>query len=84
MPQTPVYQQQWNRLGAIARLQQIEQEKAEIFASYPELRRGRPLVASVDVPRPPRQVRRISAAGRKAMKAGMLKYWAKRKAAEKK
>ena len=84
MPQTLAYQREWNRLGAIARLQQIEQEKAEIFASYPELRRGRQVGARVELPGRPRKVRRISAAGRKAMKAGMLKYWARRKAAERK
>jgi hypothetical protein len=69
----------WARLGALARLQQIEEERFAILAAFPDLRRKRNLQrsASALVVRKPRT---ISAKGRKAMSAGMRKYWAKRRA----
>jgi hypothetical protein len=68
----------WVRLGAAMRLAQLDREQAAIFKAYPGLRRGRPADALAIRP-----VRRISAKGRQAMKAGMRRYWAKRKAAGK-
>ncbi len=65
----------WARLGAQLRLAQIDQERANILRSFPGLKRGRVAGAVV---RPKRQ---MSAAARRAMSAGMKKYWARRKAA---
>jgi hypothetical protein len=71
------------RLGAIARLEQLKQEEADIRAEFPELfGRGR-RAASVDVARPARRGRRkMSAAGRKAVSERMRKYWAERRKAK--
>ena len=82
--------QQWARLGAMARLQEIEQERQAILRAYPDLRRGRPADKPVgrggraDVDALGRRRRTISADGRKRMSEGMRKYWAKRKQGEKK
>jgi hypothetical protein len=72
-------------LGAQARLQQLDEERRAIFAAFPELRRGAPAApaaagaaAGAGQPR-----RRLSPAARRRMSAGMKRYWAKRKAAEK-
>ena len=65
---------QWARLGARARLQEIDQERAAILKAFPELKRGGHAVAG------PGPRRKISAAARRAMSAGMRKYWARRKA----
>jgi hypothetical protein len=67
----------WIRLGAWTRLAQMDEERAEILKAFPDFRRGKPEVSTL------RPKRRISDKGRRAMKAGMLRYWAKRKAAEK-
>ena len=66
---------EWARLGAMARLGQIANERAAILKAYPALRRGLP--AGVPGIRPKR---RFSAEARKRMSEGMRKYWAKRKA----
>jgi hypothetical protein len=72
---------QWARLGAEARLQVIEQERAEILAAFPDLRSGaRPAKAAVSGKRR----RTMSAAARRRMSAGMRRYWAKRRALQKK
>jgi len=82
--------QQWARLGAMARLQEIDQERQAILRAYPELRRGRPADkpagrgGRADVDALGRRRRTISPDGRKRMSEGMRKYWAKRKQAEKK
>lgn len=68
----------WERLGALTRLAQLDEERAEIFKAFPEFRRGKPEASAL------RPKRRISAKGRAAMKEGMRRYWAKRRAAEKK
>ena len=72
---------QWARLGAEARLLVIEKERAEILSAFPDLR------TSVRTPkrsaaRKPR--RTMSAAARRRMSAGMRRYWAKRRALQKK
>ena len=68
----------WAQLGASTRLAQLDRERAEILKAFPNLRRGSPThLAGV------RPKRRISAKARKAMKEGMKRYWAKRKAAGK-
>jgi hypothetical protein len=70
----------WKRLGAKVRLQEIQAEAAEIYAAFPELRRGHaatgPEVARVN----PRRGRKLPEDMRKRMAAGMRRYWAKRKA----
>jgi hypothetical protein len=71
-------------LGAIARLQQLDQERRAIFAAFPDLRRGaaQPTQSADAGPaRGRRRRRRLSAEARKRMSAGMKRYWAKRKAA---
>ena len=67
----------WAQLGASTRLAQLEAERARVLKAFPNLRRGTPThLAEV------RPKRRISAKARKAMKEGLRRYWAKRKAAE--
>jgi hypothetical protein len=70
----------WVRLGAWTRLAQMDEERAAILKAFPDFRRGAP----TDTSSPARPKRRISAKARRAMKAGMKAYWARRKAAEKK
>jgi len=76
-------QREWARLGALARLQQIEQERASILAAFPDLRR-KPTASPSSVDLVVRKRRTISPKGRRAMSAGMRKYWAKRRAGEQK
>ena len=77
------------RLGAIARLEQLQQEEAAIRAEFPELfGRGRRLAGggnpAADAPRGGRRRRRrrMSAAARKAVSDRMRKYWAERRKAK--
>jgi hypothetical protein len=65
----------WARLGAQLRLAQIDQERSGILRAFPGLKGDRIVGAVV---RPKRQ---MSAAARRAMSAGMKRYWARRKAA---
>ena len=72
------------RLGAIARLEQLKQEEADIRAEFPELfGRGR-RAAVVDVAKPGRRRgrRKMSSAARKAVSERMRKYWAERRKAK--
>jgi hypothetical protein len=62
-------QQEWARIGASARLREIEAERAEILREFPDLR------SAHGGPR-----RKLSSAARKRLSAGMRKYWARRKA----
>jgi hypothetical protein len=77
-------QREWERLGALARLQQIEQERAAILAAFPNLRRKTSASLPASSGLVARKRRTISPKGRRAMSAGMRKYWAKRRAAEQK
>ena len=78
---------EWARRGATARLAEIESERTAILLSFPDLASSK---RSVKADRTPavdmlgRRRRRILAAGKKRMSEGMRKYWAKRRAAEKK
>lgn len=72
--------QNWAELGARVRLSQLDAERAAILKAFPHLRRG-PLPDLAVAARPRRK---ISAAARKAMSAGMKKFWARRKALDKK
>lgn len=77
MPRTTPAHAEFARLGAIARLQQIDRERAEILASFPELKKKGALTAlAVGAPAPRRKV---SAAARRAMSEGMRRFWARRK-----
>ena len=71
------------RLGAMARLEQIRQEEADIRAAFPELfgRRGRQAVVAGATEKAPivRKRRKMSAEGRKAVSERMRKYWAERR-----
>jgi hypothetical protein len=70
------------RLGAIARLQELQREEAAIRAQFPDLfgRRGR---AAAAAPHETRRWRRsLSAAQRKAVSERMRKYWAERRKAK--
>lgn len=70
------------RLGAIARLEQLKQEEADIRAEFPELfGRGR-RAASVELSKPGRGRRKMSAAMRKEVSRRMRKYWADRRKAQ--
>jgi hypothetical protein len=71
-------EQEWAKIGARTRLEELEQERRAILARYPELAespRRRPGGS--------RPGRKLSAAAKRRMKAGMRKWWAKRKAAAK-
>jgi hypothetical protein len=71
--------QQLARLGAAARLKELERERGHILKMFPILRtRAYASAAAVGVP-----VRRPSAAARRAMSEGMRRFWARRKAAGK-
>ena len=67
------------RLGAIARLEQLKQEEADIRAEFPELfGRGR-RAGAAETAKPGRRRRRMSSAARKAVSERMRKYWAERR-----
>jgi len=65
----------WAKLGARTRLMEIDQERSAILKAFPELKGTR---ASTSGSAGSSQ-RKISAAARRAMSAGMRKYWARRK-----
>lgn len=73
------------KLGAQARLEQIEMERKAILATFPDLvqRRGRTQGGTAPSPRvaapTARRRRRMTAAQRKAVSERMRKYWAERK-----
>ena len=69
------------RLGAIARLEQLKQEEADIRAEFPELfGRGRRGAVTESVKAGGgRRRRKMSAAARKAVSLRMRKYWAGRR-----
>ena len=69
----------WAKLGAVARLKEIQEELASIYRAFPELKGQRSL--AVETSAGGRQKRRqFSAAGKAAISEGMRKYWARRKA----
>lgn len=71
-------QKKWARVGAEARLKEIQAEVEEIYEVFPELR-GRK--ASSRAAAAPERTRQFSQAGKAAISEGMRKYWARRKAA---
>src|SRR5581483_249050 len=84
--------QNYARLGAEARLRQLDEERSAILAAFPDLRTGgaatrrgrRPRVAAAATASTGRRRRRrMSPAQRKAVSERMRKYWASRRAAKK-
>jgi hypothetical protein len=69
--------QEWAKLGAARRLLEIEQERQDILAAFPELKNQSRLNASGN------PKRTMSPEVRKRMSAGMRRFWAKRKSAAK-
>ena len=70
---------QWAKLGAAARLKEIQEELASIYRAFPELKGqlGSAAVASIAGGQ---KRKRFSAEGKAAISEGMRKYWARRKA----
>lgn len=73
---------EWARRGAYLRLLEIEWERAEILKAFPGIRRSA-AAGAAKLLAPVRPKRTISPAGRRAMAAGMRRYWATRRAAAK-
>lgn len=72
--------QRFARLGAEARLSELELERAAILRSFPDLaRRGTRGGSSAAAPR---RRSNMSAAARKAVSVRMKKYWASRRKAK--
>ena len=70
---------QWAKLGAAARLKEIQEELGSIYRAFPDLKGQRSLATGASAGG--RQKRkRFSAAGKAAISEGMRKYWARRKA----
>ena len=70
---------QWAKLGAAARLKEIQEELGSIYRAFPDLKGQRSLATGASSGG--RQKRkRFSAAGKAAISEGMRKYWARRKA----
>ena len=70
---------QWARLGAAARLKEIQDELAAIYRAFPDLKGRGSASATGSTGR--RKRARFSAEGKAAISEGMRKYWARRKAA---
>ena len=70
---------QWAKLGAAARLREIQEELASIYRAFPELK-GQRSLATVASAGGRQKRKRFSAAGKAAISEGMRKYWARRKA----
>jgi hypothetical protein len=89
---TPEVVHRLAKLGAQARLEQIEGERRAILDMFPDLapaqrgrRPGRPATAPeshVAAAKPARKRSRMSAAARKAVSERMRKYWADRRKAK--
>jgi hypothetical protein len=76
-------EREWARLGAMTRLQKLDEERASILKAFPELRRASSKLAASGTFNSYRTKRQFSAAARRRMSAGMRKYWARRRAAGK-
>src|SRR5512145_3281799 len=70
---------QWAKLGAAARLKEIQEELASIYRAFPELRGQRGATAGA-LSGGRQKRKRFSASGKAAISEGMRKYWARRKA----
>jgi hypothetical protein len=70
------------RLGALARLQALEQERNQILATFPELKKGSSAVTTAAATAPAGRRRGMSVSARKAVSVRMKKYWADRRKAK--
>lgn len=68
---------EWARIGAGARLLEIESERIAILKEFPEFRRGLDRQTARGTGRPRAK---LTPAARRKLSAGMRKYWARRKA----
>jgi hypothetical protein len=72
---------QWARIGASARIAEIQAELAEIYRTFPDLKAGRHATGGTSRITPGgARKRQFSSAGKKAISQGMREYWARRKA----
>lgn len=74
---TQQQEREWAKIGARARLEQLERERRAILTRYPDLLKK---PASSRARGGSGKGRKLSDAAKKRMSAGMRKYWAKRKA----
>ena len=79
------------RLGAIRRIQQLQEEAKQILQQFPDLREGQTPAGSGSEPSEPagggarkRKRPKMTAAQRQAVGERMKKYWAERRSAAKK
>jgi hypothetical protein len=77
--------EEWAKVGAAVRLKELDQERAEILAAFPELGGGRAARVAASPARAGRTAgrkarRKLSAEARARMSEGMRKYWARRRA----
>ncbi len=76
------------RLGAQARLDELEAERRAILKAFPGIGGARKVAAGAEAPaaakpaRKPRKKRNVSAAARKAASDRMKQYWAAKKQAQ--
>jgi hypothetical protein len=76
------------RIGAAARLQQLDRERADLLRLFPGLRALVPTASSNEAVSSTRKgakrgrTRRMSAANRKAVSIRMKRYWAERRKAK--
>ena len=74
--------QELAKVGARARLTEIQDERSALLAMFPELRAGRaPKATAAAPPVKGRKRRTMTAAGRKAVGERMKAYWAAKRAA---
>lgn len=86
MPNSTQFIQKYAKVGALARLNELKAEIADIERAFPGLggpRAGGPRAsAETDLAAPKRRTRKpMSAAQKKAVGARMKKYWAERRKA---
>jgi hypothetical protein len=71
---------QWARIGASARIAELQAELADIYRAFPDLKGARQTTGTTRAVGGAHGRRRFSAAGKKAISQGMREYWARRKA----
>ncbi len=79
----PQLRDQWALKGAMARLKEIDEERAGILAVFPELQHSARSAAKTAPAAAAKTQRKMSPEARKRMSEGMRKFWARRKASAK-